>query len=210
MLKKPPQGFSLVELLIAMTLGLFLLGGVLYLFGSLLDMDARLLRRQRLQQELRALITVMVRDIRRSGYWAHAELPRGPNPFATYRILENGHCLLYRYDRNHNGTADADERAGFKLTAGMVRARRKAPSCSGAACGSCAAGRWWQLSDPAVVHITRLDFQETATTLRLMNDKRLRLHALHITLTGALHHFPAERLALQATVRLPNAALSPP
>ncbi|MFQ5487562.1 MAG: prepilin-type N-terminal cleavage/methylation domain-containing protein [Gammaproteobacteria bacterium] len=210
MLRKPSQGFSLVELLLAMSLGLFLLSGVLYLFASLLDMNAQLLRRQRLQQELRALMTVMVRDIQRSGYWAHAQPPAAPNPFAAYQILEEGHCLLYHYDGNRNGTLDAEERAGFKLAAGMVRARRKASACDGAACdGSCNRGRWWRLSDPAVVHITRLDFRETANTLRLSDDKRLLLRALHITLAGALRHFPGERLTLQASIHLPNAALPP-
>ncbi len=208
MLSKDSQGFSLVELLLAMSLGLFLLSGVLYLFATLLDMNAQLLRRQRLQQELRSLMTVMVRDIRRSGYWAHVQPPAAPNPFAAYQILEKGHCLLYSYDGNRNGALDAEERAGFKLAAGTVRARRKASACRGAAC-NCSGGRWWRLSDPAVVRITRLDFQETLERLRLTDDRWLLLHALHITLAGALRHFPGERLTLEARIHLPNAALPP-
>lgn len=209
MLSRAQRGFSLVELLIAMTLGLFLLSGVLYLFTSLLDMNVNMLHRQRLQQELRALMSVMIHDIRRAGYWAPTGLSSAPNPFAAYRIAENGHCLLYGYDGDDNGVADANERTGYKLSAGTVRVTRQAPSCGGRFCDNCDNGRWWQLSDPAVISITRLEFREIITTLHITKNKPLHLPALHIHLAGKLRHFPTERLTLEATVQLPNTAPRP-
>ena len=200
MLSRAPRGFSLVELLVAMALGLFLLGGVLQLFSGLLEMDARLLRRLRLQQELRAVMSIMARDIRRSAAWRRGAI----SPLAAPRVPAGEHCLLYGYDADGNGHLDNTENLGFRLYRGSVAARRKASSCRDTC--DCAGGRWWRLSDPDLVRITTLRFRPLSGELPLGGGRRLRRQALEITLAGRLRRFPGERLELRGTVFLPNVA----
>ncbi len=80
-------GFSLVELMIGITLGLIIISGVLGVFSSTVKNQSDNLKMSRLNQELRAVMDVMARDIRRAGYWglaADATRPVGTlTPSAT-------------------------------------------------------------------------------------------------------------------------------
>ncbi|MBY6188054.1 prepilin-type N-terminal cleavage/methylation domain-containing protein [Marinobacter hydrocarbonoclasticus] len=62
------KGFSLVELMIAMLLGLLVLGATLAFFTSNLRANNTTLQLARLNQELQTLSTMMARDIRRAGF----------------------------------------------------------------------------------------------------------------------------------------------
>ena len=66
------NGFSLVELLIGILIGLFIVGGAFSLFLSNLDSSRRLLLEARLNQDLRAAADLVTRDLRRAGYWTSA------------------------------------------------------------------------------------------------------------------------------------------
>lgn len=66
------SGFSLVELMIGLTLGLIIISGVLGIFSNTVKNQSDNLKMSRLNQELRAVMDVMARDIRRAGYWAPA------------------------------------------------------------------------------------------------------------------------------------------
>lgn len=91
MLRRLPQfahgGFGLVELMIGLTLGLIIISGVLGIFSNTVKNQSDNLKISRLNQELRAIMDVMTRDIRRAGYWtlaADAARPRGAlRPSAT-------------------------------------------------------------------------------------------------------------------------------
>lgn len=62
-------GFSLVEMLVSMAVGLFLLAGVVVLFSATLSSQSNTLKTTRLNQELRNVIDLISRDVRRAGYW---------------------------------------------------------------------------------------------------------------------------------------------
>ncbi|MBY5993429.1 PilW family protein [Ferrimonas balearica] len=62
------RGFTLVEMMIAMVLGLIVLGATLAFFTSNLRANNTTLQLARLNQELQTLSTMMVRDIRRAGF----------------------------------------------------------------------------------------------------------------------------------------------
>ncbi len=86
------DGFSMVELLVALATGLFLLAGVMGIFTSSLSSQGSTLKMTRLNQELRNTMDLMAREIRRSGYWhmaADAASPPGdliPNDFTGANI----------------------------------------------------------------------------------------------------------------------------
>jgi len=69
---KPQQrlqlGLTLIELMISIVLSLFVLGGVLYITSSTMQSNTQNLRSTHLNQELRAAMQMITRDIRRAGY----------------------------------------------------------------------------------------------------------------------------------------------
>lgn len=61
-----PYGFSLVELMIAMVLGLIVIGAVIALVLSMINSNNQTLRATRLTQELRATLAVVANDLKRA------------------------------------------------------------------------------------------------------------------------------------------------
>lgn len=61
-------GLTLIELMISIVLSLFVLGGVLYITSSTMQSNTQNLRSTHLNQELRAAMQMITRDIRRAGY----------------------------------------------------------------------------------------------------------------------------------------------
>ncbi len=171
-------GFSLVELMISIAVGLAVLGGVISIFASTVKSNADTLEMTQLNQELRATIDIMSRDIRRSGYWFNAPSAIGPpatvasnkNPFETLAISRFGtetadSCITYQYDADNDGnidlgtsgagdTSQPDERFGFRLRDGAVEARQSGASCT--------AGGWENITDEKNIEITLLRFILTA------------------------------------------------
>lgn len=74
------RGFSLTELLVGLATSMFLLAGVLGMFSSTLASQGASLKQTRLNQELRNIMDLMSRDIRRAGFWElapYAAQPQG-------------------------------------------------------------------------------------------------------------------------------------
>lgn len=65
-------GLTLIELMISITLGLFVLSGLVYLTSSTINSNTQQLKTTRLNQELRALMHLVTRDMRRAGGINHA------------------------------------------------------------------------------------------------------------------------------------------
>ena len=66
------QGASLVELLVGVAVGLFIVAGATLIVSTQLSENKRLLAETQLQQDLRAAADIMTRELRRSGYWLDA------------------------------------------------------------------------------------------------------------------------------------------
>lgn len=62
-------GMGLIELLIGLLVGVSLLSGLISLYLSTSKANADNLKLARLNQEVRAIMGLMTRDIRRAGYW---------------------------------------------------------------------------------------------------------------------------------------------
>ncbi len=66
------RGFSLIELMIGMAVGLLVLLAVTTVYINTLRVSANTLDGSRLNQEMSAMMNIMVNDIRRAGYWEAA------------------------------------------------------------------------------------------------------------------------------------------
>jgi prepilin peptidase dependent protein B len=77
------HGLSLVELMIALTMGLFLLLGLSTFLSNTLKSDSSAVKLASLDQELRAIMTLMTRDIRRAGYWGSPTFNAVSNTYST-------------------------------------------------------------------------------------------------------------------------------
>jgi prepilin peptidase dependent protein B len=87
-LNKKETGFSLIELMIAMSLGLIVVGGAISVFLATSNSNRDVLNAMRLNQELRGVMSFVVRDLRRAGSWnytatiaADATKTMSDNPF---------------------------------------------------------------------------------------------------------------------------------
>ncbi len=67
-IRKDSQGFTLVELMIAVALGAFLIGGIVLMFSSTKASSLDAERLARMQENIRFASDLMIRDIRNAGF----------------------------------------------------------------------------------------------------------------------------------------------
>jgi prepilin peptidase dependent protein B len=70
--RRAQRGLSIIELMVGFAVGLFIVGGAIKLFVDYVSSNRRLLLETRVNQDLRAGADLVVRDLRRSGYWQSA------------------------------------------------------------------------------------------------------------------------------------------
>jgi type IV pilus assembly protein PilW len=169
----------------------------------------------RLHQELRGIMSIMINDIRRAGYWSQAGLAAEsniPNLFSTVSVI-NGNCILYSYDEQKNnpdGIPKSDDYAGFKLDQSSIMIKTSAGGCIGDRCNNCKAGFWWTLNDNNVVRITRLHFKHVNNSFPFMQGTmQLNVRRIDIMLSGVLVQTPDITYTLQDSVYLPNSEILP-
>lgn len=187
------QGFSLVELMVALVAGLIVVGAVLAFALSSVRANSDYISSTRLTQELRSTMEQAVEDIRRAGYDENAldyvSRPAsftGTSPFAKMFVNGAQNCVIYAYDREGGNAGAIDlangEVRGLRLASRTVNGQSVGvvetvessgttwPACDGAAPSyaswpvACSAGSWCPLSDPTIVDIT---------TFQVSNDRPL-------------------------------------
>lgn len=170
---KANRGFTLIELMIAMVLGLFIVGVTLTVYLTTVKGSSETLKSARLNHDLESVMSLMVNDIRRSGYWGGA-IPGADtfeNPFTNEYVTGSAplgnpsvSCFLYSYDFDADENIGLDEYYGFKLDGTTVRMRLTGTAGNGNA--DCNDGNWaGELIDSDVVSIDSLQFFPTSTCL---------------------------------------------
>ncbi|MGR8980859.1 MAG: PilW family protein [Gammaproteobacteria bacterium] len=197
------KGFTLIELMISIVIGLFILSAVLSLFVSMIKSDADNAKAVQLNQELRTVMSLMTRDIRRAGANRNAasdslEMPPS-NPFSVagstlLSIAANAQgdadsCITYSYDAN-DGT---NELYGFRLDSGEHTVETRA---SGQACNE---GGWNDLTDNNLVNITELTFADNPVM-----EGGITIHEINIELYGQLVSDSSVFRTISETVRVRN------
>lgn len=141
-------GITLVEVLVGLAVGLFIVGGGLTMLANFTGENRRLLLETRLMQDLRAASDLITRDIRRAGYWSTAStgvwFAGGPDvpPQNAYKSIIPGACdaavlpaavdtpangttlnaLCYYIESSVDNAISVAERYGFKLDGGVLYA----------------------------------------------------------------------------------------
>lgn len=162
----PPQqaGFSLVELMVSVLLGLVVVGAAVAIYLSMVFSSTDAVRSARLNYDMGSLMLFMTNDLRRAGYsaavFAGANVPLNPFTAAAEDIqIPEDSCIVYSYDSNGDGVLQNNERFGFRLNDdGSVGIR-----LDGTLLASCADddGTWERITvqdDSEVVQITDLQF----------------------------------------------------
>lgn len=169
---KQCNGFTLVELLVGMVIGVTVMAAITQIMVSSNNTNLDTLRMVRFNQEMRSVMNLMASDIRRGGFNAYAvsQIGQGTtaaNPFGGLSIDDvtittatpgplTGSCIRYSYDDSSNAATNADgllngnEQYGFKLNGGAVQRHTTAATCADAG--------WQTLTDTANLTVTALTF----------------------------------------------------
>ena len=164
-------GFSLVELMIGIVVGLFLLIGLSSVYISSVRGGRTTTSANQLNQDMRALMDIMVNDLRRAGHW-EAAVAGSPNPFVAPEarpkitaLDANRSCILYSYDAP---AAIGADHFGFQLNAdGVVQATN--PGSFNDTTTGCANAGWVDLTDEVTTQVTRLTFDTVGSKCLAIN-----------------------------------------
>lgn len=149
-------GLGLIELMVGITVGLIVVAGASVLMTNQVNEHRRLMLETQVQQDLRAVADLVLRDLRRSGYWAlpqngiwapaAAGAASNPYTFTTpQEAADAGSIVEYSYSSgktdDEDGTRDdSTERFGFKRQDDILKFR---------------VGNAWQpLTDPGTLIVT--------------------------------------------------------
>jgi len=178
--RKQQAGLTLVELIIGLLVGTIIIAGGLRVFTVVIRGQSDNVKLTRLNQDMRAMMDIMVRDIRRAGFVTSdpennlSSLKNNPffdaiTPGATTDIAvhDTGRCLVYSYNKDDGsppavGSVPINERFGFMLSGVLLKMRRY-----GATNENCNTGLEWESISEPEVEITVLDFTLTENPLNV-------------------------------------------
>ncbi len=223
-------GFTLVELMISLTLGLVLLAGIYQVFSITLTGYTQAIKVAQLNHELRSAMYVMGNELRRSGRWEDAlnfDPTTNPNPYVGLTVGSisgsGNDCILYAYDTNDGMAVSTWEFLGFRLNAGRIEWSK---GTSGPTT-DCTAS-WGTVSDIAMtsskVSVTNLSFTlppaectnlstvprsncnpcDTGYVPWSVGDTLVKVPRVDIALSGQLTSDSAIQMTLNQTVRVRN------
>lgn len=146
------RGLSLVEMMVGIAVGMFIVAGTTKLFVDYLGSNRILLVETRVNQDLRAAADLVARDLRRAGYWRNAEtgisstlgvLPVD-NPYEAVAYDAGTGELTYSYAKDADNAINAGTEAfGVRRVAvsgtGVLQLRT--------------AGGWQTITDPGTLDI---------------------------------------------------------
>jgi prepilin-type N-terminal cleavage/methylation domain-containing protein len=200
------RGFTLVELMIAIFVGLIISAAAIALFISMYKANTDYLKSIRLNHGLRAALVLMANDIRRTGHNRSAAADMTTNPFsasATNTLLTipdqgtpadtaDDHTIYLSYDAEADGNVEA---YGYRLNNGAIQAcfRQDGSPCS-------AGGATWEaVTDSDLIEITSLTFVENHVDVG-----GVQLREVSINAAGRLKKDTAFQRSLSEVVKVRN------
>lgn len=177
---KKQAGVTLMETMVALALSVVVTTAMVVLMGNSMGTSNRLTQMAQLNDELRTVMSMMTRDVRRANYSAtsvycygnsscseHALTRQTGSATAVGDLVVDGECLIFQLDRlgSLDGDATNDSKGGFRRVVDndigviqmWVEADADAPACDD---GTDAEG-WMAVTDPNIVDITALVIDDT-------------------------------------------------
>ena len=158
------RGLSIIELLVGAAVGALVVGGAIGLYIGNLGGSRQLLAETRLNQDLRAAVDLVTRDLRRAGFWGNAlqgtiAIGAGAltaqNPYSAVTTASTSEIAYgFTRDNTENNTLDANEQFALRLSSGAIQMQS----------GN---GSWTDLTDARAITITALTITPTSTVLPL-------------------------------------------
>lgn len=226
--RRSSRGMSIVELLIGVAIGLFILAGASAMFVSNITNSRRLLLEARINQDLRTTMDLVTRDLRRGGYWGNSlagTLSTGSasttvaNPYSAVTSMGSTR-INYTYSRDPDNATDElknaldpnTENFGFKLDTADHAIKMEI------------GGVWQTLTNTNILMIPNDGFMitptETAIDIRAACAKtcvdtttaptcpRVQVRTYNIVLKGTSITDSAVSRTLRSQVRVRNDAMS--
>lgn len=216
--RQTAAGVSLIELLVGLAIGLFIVAvGMTLLAGSLRENRA-LLVESRLMQDLRTASDLVARDLRRAGYWADAAAgvwQRGAsgvmaNPYSALSpSAAASDAVAFRFSRDaaENHLVDSNEQFGFRLRNGALEMML----------GS---GNWQAVTDPTTLLVSNFSVTPTVQQVALdgfcstpcaagaANCPKQQVRSLALSLTARAANDASVVRTVRHSVRLRNDSVS--
>lgn len=218
-------GLSIVELLVGIAVGMFVLAGATIVTTNQMIENRRLLLETQIQQDLRAAMDIVSRDVRRSGYWGNSYSSVAPikgvvlNPYSPAGAFSTTSDVI-SYTLNRDVVNPDDNVVSFNEQNGFVF-----NSDAGTIDVQLGAGNYQALTDPSVVRITQFSATVNTTALDLPvcasppcamtaptsaltaacgGVSRTLVRDVTITIVGEAVHDPSVKRSLANTVRVRN------
>lgn len=230
MFNQKQTGLTLIEMMIAMVLGLFVTAVIITVFSTNVRSSTENIKMIRLNQELRGVMTFMSNELKRAGYSGRATVDdfmddfNAPDPATAPRS-----CIRYAYDEDADAGVVADaggtnpenrERFGFTLHENTVKWINSGGAIGAMGNPTCDTDLPWEdLTDPNIAFITTLDFNITDSVNTLGDTGSdtftatggVNIYEVTITLTGTTdlpHSSDANdpRRTMIETIRIRNEA----
>ncbi|WP_345295660.1 PilW family protein [Luteimonas vadosa] len=198
-LKRPGKqsGVTLVEMMVAIVVGLIVIAAVLALIVSIMKANRQSIEATRLMQEMRATAAVIASDVRRArgvtDPLATVKLVGG-NPYRdilTTPVANTAGCIRYAYDGGASGpfrVVYRDANTNKVITAGGAAAGNATCTSNGVALTS------------DQVQITALSFQRLPLDAGGNEPPVARAREIRITMTGQLVNPDAQLAGISRTI----------
>lgn len=224
LLKKNKQGYSLIELMVALFLSVSLLTGVISLFSTISQKGNEQLGRDFLHTKLQQLAIIMADEIARAGFCYDCQhvnpyilqgesaltesLPAENNVTASAILIndshdsQSGHCIRFAYNhdkRSANTAINPDDAKGFRLdkAQGVIEIYE---NYNGLINWDCDAGNWYDMTSDEL-RILALTFNRTF----YKTDNNNQFQQLTIDISAAL----SKNEAMKKTIRFSVSPLNP-
>ena len=218
---------SIIELMVGITIGLFILAGATLVVTGQLSEGRRLLTDTQIQQDLRAASDIIARDVRRAGYTGRASLNVWPttvadglvNPYAGMTPEGSAKAaagdvvtssLVYSFSSANTESGEDnlltdDEVSGFKYNSSDKTIAMQLGK-----------DEWQALTDPNTVLITTFKITLSSQYLNVPcgevcpavgvagRQLQLNVRSVNFVIVGQSTHDPTVQRSLSTTVRLRN------
>lgn len=168
------RGFSLIELLVSLAIGVILLGAASAIGLNSLASSQNSMQLNHLNQELTGVMSVVSREFRRAGF--DADTDSGTDRFrnlwfaAPASGTDYSTCAIIRYDKNvpatlgaapgtGAGIVAANEVSGFRFANGVLSMLLNPPNNT---VKNCSGSGWSALNDPARLVLESVEFRYNA------------------------------------------------